>query len=46
MKEHAVANDLCDKCQLEAQEGVLGTTDQLLIVEEVKGHPRNLAVSL
>ena len=43
------ANDLCDKCQLGAQKGVLGTTDQLLtdncILEEVKEHRRNLAVS-
>ena len=31
MKEHAVPNDQWDKCQLGAQKGVLGTTDQLLI---------------
>ena len=49
MKEHAQANNLWDKCQLGTQIGVLGTTDQLLIdnciLEEVKEHRRNLAVS-
>ena len=49
MKEHAEENNLWDKCQLGAQKGVLGTTDQLLIdnciLEEVKENGRNLAVS-
>ena len=49
MKEHVIDNDLWDRCQLGTQGDVLGTTDQLLIdnciLEEVKEHRRNLAVS-
>ena len=49
MKDHAIANNMWDKCQMGTQEGVLGTTDQLLvdncILEEVKEHRRNLVVS-
>ena len=49
MREHAMANDIWDKGQLGAVEGVLGTVDQLIIdmciMEEVKSHRRNLAVA-
>ena len=49
MREHAMVNDIWDKGQLGAVEGVLGTVDQLIIdrciMEEVKSHHRNLAVA-
>ena len=49
MKEHAEEHQIWDKCQLGAQDGVLGTVDQLLvdncIMKEVKEPKRSLAVS-
>ena len=49
MREHAMVNDIWDKGQLRAVEGVLGTVDQLIVdrymMEEVKSHHRNLAVA-
>ena len=48
LRENTTANEIWDKGQLGAVEGVLGTVDQLIIdrciVEEVKQHHRNLAV--
>ena len=49
MWEHTMENELWDKGQLGAVEGVLGTVDQLIIdrciMEEVKEYHRNLAVA-
>ena len=47
MRERKMVNDIWDKGQLGAVEGVLGTVDQLIIdrCEEVKSHHRNLAVA-
>ena len=49
MREHTVVNEIWDKGQLGAVEGILGTVDQLIIdrciMEEVKQHHRNLAVA-
>ena len=49
MREHAMVNDIWDKGQMGAVEGVLGTVDQLIIdrciMEEVKSHHRNLAMA-
>ena len=49
MREHATVNDIWDKGQPGAVEGVLGTVDQLIIdkciMEEVKSNHRNLAVA-
>ena len=49
MKNHTIENDIWDKGQLGAAEGVLGTVDQLIIdrciMEEVKIQHRNLAVA-
>ena len=44
-----MVNDIWDKGQMGAVEGVLGTVDQLItdrcIMEEVKSHHRNLAMA-
>ena len=49
MRDHTIANEIWDKGQLGAVEGVLGTVDQLIIdrciTEEVKQYHRNLAVA-
>ena len=49
VKDHADRNNIWDKSQLGACEGVLGTIDQLLIdnciMDEVRNYKRNLAVS-
>ena len=49
MRDHARRNEIWDKGQLGASEGVLGTVDQLLIdkciMDEVREHKRDLAVA-
>ena len=49
MRRCTMINDIWDKGQLGAVEGVLGTVDQLIIdrciMEQVKSHHRNLAVA-
>ena len=49
MRKHTVVNEIWDKGQLRAVEGVLGTVDQHIIdrciMEEVKQYHRNLAVT-
>ena len=49
MREHTMENEICDKSQLGAGEGILGMVDQLIvdrcIMEEVKQYHRNLAVA-
>ena len=49
MRDHTIANEIWDKGQLRAVDGVLGTVDQLIIdrciTEEVKQHHRNLAAA-
>ena len=49
MSENTIENEIWDKGQLGALEGVLGTVDQLIIdqciMEEVKQYHRNLAVA-
>ena len=47
MREHMMEKEIWDEGQLGAVEGVLGTTDQLIIdwciMEEVKQYQRDLA---